>query len=27
VQIDTSENGTICAMIDHGYTFWAFCHR
>jgi hypothetical protein len=26
VQIDTGENGTIGAMIDHGYTFWAFCH-
>jgi hypothetical protein len=26
VQIDTSENGTTGAMIDHGYTLWAFCH-
>ncbi len=26
VQIDTSENGTIGAMIDHGYTLWVFCH-
>ena len=27
VQIDTSENGTIGAMIDHGYTLWVFCQR
>jgi hypothetical protein len=27
VQADTSENGTIGAMIDHGYTLWVFCHR
>lgn len=27
VQIDTSENGTIGAMLDHGYTLWVFCHR
>lgn len=23
----TSENGTIGAMIDHGYTIWVFCRR
>ena len=27
VQIDTSENGTIGGLIDHGYTLWAFCQR
>jgi hypothetical protein len=27
MQIDTSENGTIGALIDHGYTMWAFCQR
>ena len=27
VRIDTSENGTISAMIDYGYTLWVFCHR
>jgi hypothetical protein len=27
VLIDTSENGTIGAMIDHGYTLWVSCHR
>jgi hypothetical protein len=27
VQIDTSENGTIGALIDNGYTLWAYCHR
>ena len=27
VQIDTSENGTVGAMLDHGYTLWVFCHR
>jgi hypothetical protein len=24
---DPSENGTIGALIDNGYTLWVFCHR
>jgi hypothetical protein len=27
VRIDTSKNGTIGALIDNGYTLWAYCHR
>ena len=27
MRIDTSENGTIGAMIDNGYTLWAHCRR
>jgi hypothetical protein len=27
IQIDGSENGTVGALIDHGYKLWAFCYN